>query len=178
MQTSDRVLAGRYGRAVFLAAVGAKEEDRVLRELHAAQAALLSARATLRNPQVSAADKKKKIRETLGAGVAPLTVKFLEMLIDKKRFDLLPLMTATLSHFIAEKNNAAKAHVRTARPLPPEAQAKLKERLKSFSGKNVELDIKEDPEIIGGLIVRLGDWVLDSSLRGQLRKMRETLNGN
>ena len=42
----------------------------------------------------------------------------------------------------------------------------------------MELEVKEDPELIGGVVVRLGDWVLDSSLRGALRKMRETFNGN
>ena len=59
--------------------------------------------------------------------------------------------------------------------MSPEAQKTLVARLKDFAGKDIELDIKEDPELIGGVSVKIGDWVLDSSLRGQLRRMRESI---
>ncbi|MBI3288392.1 MAG: F0F1 ATP synthase subunit delta [Elusimicrobia bacterium] len=78
----------------------------------------------------------------------------------------------------ADKRGAAKAVVRTAAPLSPEAQKQLAAKLKSFSGKDIELEIKEDPELIGGVSVKIGDWVLDSSLRGQLRRMRESINNH
>lgn len=178
MQTSDRVLAGRYGRALFLAAAEAHDEERVWTDLKEAAQLLSEAMPALRNPRISAADKKKKAQEALGKKVSPLTLRFLGMLIDKKRFDLLPLMTATLGRHIAEKKNIAKAKVLSAKPIPAEFQERLKERLKIFSGKNIELDIRVDPEVIGGMVVRLGDWVLDGSLRGRLRKMREDINGN
>ena len=178
MQTSDRVLAWRYGRAFFEAAAAKKEEGKVQAELSAIQPALRELMPEIRNPRVSSADKKKKLETALGSKVAPLTMRFLGLLVDKKRFDLLPMVIADFGKLVAEKNNVAKAQVRTARPLSADAQQKLKDKLKNFAGKNIELEIKEDPEIIGGVIVRLGDWVLDSSLRGQLRKMKETINGN
>ncbi len=147
-------------------------------DLGAAARGLHEAAAVLRHPRVSAADKKKKVRELLSGHASPLTIRFMELLIEKKRFELLPFVAGTVGKLIAEKNNTAKAVVRAARPLSAEAQQKLKDRLKAFAGKNVELEVKEDPEIIGGLIVRLGDWVLDSSLRGQLKTMKEKINGN
>ena len=178
MQSSDRVLAQRYGKALFLAALAGGEEARVHADLGAAVRALHDSMPVLRHPRVSASEKKKKVRELLGGKAAPLTIRFMELLIEKKRFELLPFVAGNVGKLIAEKNNTAKALVRAARPLSAEAQQTLKDRLKNFAGKNIELEIKEDPEIIGGLIVRLGDWVLDSSLRGQLKIMKEKINGN
>jgi F-type H+-transporting ATPase subunit delta len=178
MQASDRVLAWRYGKALFQAAAAKNEEGKVQQELIAAHGTILDLLPYIRSPRVSTADKKKKLESALGNKVSATTTRFLGLLIDKKRFELLPMVVSDLGKLVNEKNNVAKAVVRTAHPLSAEAQQKLKEKLKNFAGKNIELEIKEDPEIIGGVIVRLGDWVLDSSLRGQLRKLKETINGN
>jgi F-type H+-transporting ATPase subunit delta len=176
MQTSERVLAGRYARAFFLAAEAAGTYERVQKDLADSHRALLDALPLLRNPRVSGADKKKKLQELLGAKVAPLTLKFLGMLVDKKRYELLPLVGVNLARLVNEKKNVAKAQVRAARPMTAEAQEALKKRLKDFSGKTVELEIREDAELIGGVVVRLGDWVLDGSLRGQLRRIKEKIS--
>lgn len=178
MQASDRVLAWRYGRALFLAASAKGEEGRVQADLASAHAAILDCLPFLKQPRVSSADKKKKLAEVLGSKVSPLTTRFLELLIDKKRFDLLPFVAADLGKLINEKNNVARAQVRTAGKLSAQEQEGLKAGLGKFSGKKIELDIKEDPEILGGVVVRLGDWVLDGSLRGRLRDMKEALNGH
>ncbi len=181
MKSSDRVLVGRYGKALFLAAEAKGVEERIQGELESAHRVLAKAphAGYLRTPRVTSADKKKRIKEVLGAKYHQLTVRFLELLIDKKRFELMPLMAARLSRFIAEKKNQGTAKVRTAAALSPEAQETLKKRLKTFSGKKeIKLDIKEDPELMGGLVVRLDDWVIDASLRGQLARLKEAFNGN
>ncbi len=176
MQASDRVLAWRYARALFLAAADKKEDGRVQQDIDLSRRELLEAMPTLRHPRVSTADKKKRIEDLVGKKVSPVTLKFLELLIDKKRFELLPMVASDLGKLVAEKNNVAKAVVRSAKPLSADAQQKLKDKLKNFAGKNIELEVKEDPELIGGVVVRIGDWVLDSSLRGQLRQMKEALS--
>ena len=179
MQSSERVLAWRYGRALFEAAAAHNEEAKVQADFHAAGPAIREALPMLRHPRVSSAEKKRKLEGAIGAKVSKTTLRFLELLIDKKRFDLLPMVVVHFGKLLNEKNNVAKAQVRSARPLSQEAQTELKKRLKDFAGKNIELELREDPELIGGVVVRLGDWVLDSSLRGQLRKMREAFqHGN
>lgn len=178
MQSSDRVLAWRYGKALFEAAVSAKDEARVQKDLLVVNALLADLMPMLRHPRVAGADKKKLLAEAVAGKVAKTTQNFLDLLIDKKRFELLSLVAAGFAKLLAEKHGTARAQVRTARALSSESQQKLKERLKVFSGMDVELDVKEDPELIGGVVVRLGDWVLDSSLRGQLRTMKEAINGN
>ena len=105
-----------------------------------------------------------------------MTLTFLDLLVDKKRFELMIMISSVFTRLAAEKRGSAKAHVRTAAPLSADAQQQLAAKLKKFTGKDIELDVKEDPELIGGITVKIGDWVLDSSLRGQLRRLRESFN--
>jgi F-type H+-transporting ATPase subunit delta len=176
MQASDRVLAGRYAAALFQAAAAKGEEQKVQADLGSAHKLLLDAMAALRHPRVPPASKKKLVHDALGDKVGPTTLTFLDLLVDKKRFDLMIMVSAVYAKLAAEKRGAAKAHVRTAAPLSPDAQQLLVAKLKKFTGKEIELDVKEDPELIGGITVKIGDWVLDSSLRGQLRRLKESFN--
>jgi F-type H+-transporting ATPase subunit delta len=178
MQASARILAGRYAAALFTAASAKGEEQKVSADLSTAHKLLLDAVPALRHPRVSPADKKKLVAGQLEGKVGPAVLRFLELLVEKKRFDLFPLIAANYGRLAADKRGAAKAVVRTARPLSAEAQKQIATHLKSFTGKDIELDVKEDPELIGGVSVKIGDWVLDSSLRGQLRRMRESIHGH
>jgi F-type H+-transporting ATPase subunit delta len=176
MQASDRVLAGRYAAALFQAAAAKGEEQKVQGDLGSAHKLLLDSLPQLRHPRVPPISKKKLLHDALDGKAGATTLKFLELLVDKKRFDLMVMVSAVYAKLAADKRGAAKAHVRTAAPLSPEAQKDLAARLKKFTGKEIELDVKEDPELIGGVAVKIGDWVLDSSLRGQLRRLRESFN--
>lgn len=176
MQASDRILSGRYAAALFQAAVAKGEEQKVQGDLAGAHKQLLGAMAALRHPRVSAADKKKLLKGELEGKVGAAALRFLELLVDKKRFELFPMIASQYGRLAADKRGVVKAVVRTARPLSAEDQKELASRLKTFAGKDVELHVTEDPELIGGVSVKIGDWVLDSSLRGQLRRMRESIN--
>lgn len=178
MNASDRILAGRYAAALFSAAAAKGEEQKVAADLGAAHKLLLDAMTALRHPRVSPADKKKLLSAQLAGKVSAATLRFLELLVDKKRFELFALIAANYGRLAAAQRGVAKAVVRTARPLSPEALKQISSHLKSFSGKDIEIDVKEDPELIGGVSVKIGDWVLDSSLRGQLRRMRESIHGH
>lgn len=174
MQASDRVLAGRYAAALFQAAVAKSEAPKVQADLAAAAKILSDKTAVLRHPRVSPADKKKLLEAALASAIGMTALRFLKLLVEKKRYDLFALAAAVYGRLLAERSGTAKAVVRTARPLSADAQKTLAASLKAFAGKDIELDVKEDPELIGGVTVKIGDWVLDSSLRGQLRRMRES----
>lgn len=175
MQASDRILSGRYAAALFSAAVAKGEEQKVQADLGLAHKQLLGAMAALRHPRIAPADKKKLLKTELEGKTGAATLRFLELLVDKKRFDLFPMIAAQYGRLALEKRGVAKAVVRTASPLSPDQQKSLAAKLKVFAGKDIELDVKEDPALIGGVSVKIGDWVLDSSLRGQLRRMRESI---
>jgi F-type H+-transporting ATPase subunit delta len=174
MQASDRVLAGRYAAALFQAAASKSEDQKIQIDLGTVREKLLSQEELIRHPRVSIADKKKLIHAALDGKVSATTLRFLELIIEKKRFDLFVMISAVYGRLAADKRGIAKAIVRSAKPLSADAQKTLAARLKKFSGKDVEIEVKEDPELIGGISVKIGDWVLDSSLRGQLRRMRES----
>ena len=161
MQSCDRILAARYARALFACA-----------------AALAGALPLLRDPRVAQAQKKSLVRGALQGRSAPLTADFLELLIDKKRFELLPAAARDFERLLERQRGVARARVRAARPLSDADRARLRQRLEAFAGTGVELDVAQDPELLGGVSVRLGDWVLDSSLRGQLRSLKEAIGGD
>jgi F-type H+-transporting ATPase subunit delta len=176
MQSSDRVLAGRYAAALFQAAAAKSEDQKVQSDLVIAKANLADQAGALRHPRVSMTEKKRLIHAALDGKVTDTTLRFLDLLIAKKRYELFALIAA---HYVALAEDArgiARAHVRTAKALSPDEQKTLAARLKIFAGKDIELEIKEDSELIGGVAVKIGDWVLDSSLRGQLRRMKESFN--
>jgi F-type H+-transporting ATPase subunit delta len=174
MQASDRVLAGRYAAALFQAAAAKSEDQTVQVDLGAARDLLLDLAVPLRHPRVSVADKKKLLRARVGNKIGASALRFLELLIEKKRYELFAMIAAVYGRLVADKRGVVKAVVRSARPLSADARKTLAARLKIFAGKDIELDVKEDPELIGGVSVTIGDWVLDSSLRGQLRRLRES----
>lgn len=176
MQASDRVLAGRYAAALFQAAAAKGEEQKVQEDLGLAHKLLLDAMGALRHPRAPLAEKKKIIEGALAGKVGATTLRFLELLVEKKRFELMAMAAVNYGRLAADNRGATKAVVRTARPLSSEGRKQLAVRLNIFSGKNIELDVKEDAELIGGITVKIGDWVLDSSLRGQLHRLRESFH--
>ena len=178
MRASDRCLARRYGRALFLAAAGEGLEARVQAELAEAREAIGPCLALLRHPRIPAAEKKAALAGALGGAASALTLRFLELLIDKKRFELLPLVCEDFAKLVAEKAKLATARVAAPRALSLPEQERLKAGLKRFAGVDVELELTRDPGLIGGVVVRLGDWVLDGSLRGRLHDVRGALHGD
>jgi F-type H+-transporting ATPase subunit delta len=176
MQASDRVLAGRYAAALFQAAAANSEDQKVQTDLIVARTNLLDKAGALRHPRVSLLEKKRLVHAQLDGKVTATTLRFLDLLIEKKRYELFALIAADYAKLAEGKRGVARAVVRTAKPLSAEEQKTLAARLKIFAGKDIELEIKEDSELIGGVAVKIGDWVLDSSLRGQLRRLRESFN--
>ncbi|HAM34436.1 MAG TPA: ATP synthase F1 subunit delta [Elusimicrobia bacterium] len=178
MQTSDRTLASRYARALFACACDQGEEESVARDLKACARVLAAAGSLLRDPRVSTAEKKNLVMQIVGRQARPLTVDFLDLLIEEKRFNLVLLVAQDVEKLLAQKRQRARAKVRAARPLSDDDRRRLRERLERFAGCGVELEVEEDPDLLGGVSVRLGDWVLDGSLRGQLEGIKEAIGGD
>jgi F-type H+-transporting ATPase subunit delta len=172
MQSSERLLAGRYARALFEAAAARKEEDRVRRELAEAARALREHEKAFLHPLLPAGEKKALLKK-LVKGVSPVTQRFLELLVERKRWALLAAAAQGYERALDESRKTVRAQVRSARALPADEQERLRKRLEAFVGKTVQLELREDPELIGGVVVRMGDWVLDASLAHRLRRMRE-----
>ncbi len=178
MTSADRLLAGRYARALFAWAAARHEEAAVAEDLAACSGCLSRALPLLRDPRVPAAQKKSLVRDSLRGCNAPMTADFMEFLIEKKRFGLLSVVAGNFDRLILQARQVVRARVRAARPLSEADRKRLRESLEAFTGAGVELDVAQDPELLGGVTVRLGDWVLDSSLRGQLQSLKEAIRGD
>lgn len=176
MNLSERVLARRYAAAFVLAASAAKEgAQTAVSELERAGGLLRARMSSFRHPRLSGDEKKALLAKTVGRPASKTALRFLELLIDKKRFGLLPRIVEKAGKVLDERNGVLRALARCAHPLAPQEMESLKARLSRFSGKRVELEARVDESLLAGVSVRLGDWVLDGSLRGRLRRMGDTL---
>ncbi len=176
MKIDDAVIAGRYAKALFEVTASLHEEDRVGHDLILASSLVKKLEARLHSPAFSIQQKKALLEEALKGKVLDATLRFFQLLIEKRRFYLWPLMQARFEKIYHEKKNKATAHVFVWRSLDAAARKNLEAQLAQFTGKQVELKIKEDSSLIGGIKVRLGDWVMDSSLQGRLERMKESFN--
>jgi len=175
MTSSDRVVARRYAKALLQIALKHKRQEKVRKEV-ADFARLVSERAAVFHHPMIPARRKKALAKDLLRTAAPETLRFIDVLIDKKRILLLPLAAAEFSRLLDEESGKARARVASASALSPAQQAEIKKKLKDFSGKDVELDLKVDPALLGGAVVRMGDWVIDGSLSGRLSRLGRRLS--
>jgi F-type H+-transporting ATPase subunit delta len=175
-------LAGRYASALFELAQEQKAVDAVSGDLASLRKALETSpdlTRLVRSPVFSAADHAralKAILEKMGAGA--LTTKFVLLLAQKRRLFVLTQVIAAYERAVARSRGETEAEVTAARPLSDAEITELKAALKAKLGKEPRLHAKVDPALLGGLIVKVGSRMIDSSLRTKLDGLRAAMKGN
>lgn len=111
------------------------------------------------------------------AGIGALATNFLGVIAKNRRLFAVPQMIKDFKSLAAHGRGEVAAQVTTAQPLSDEQVGELKETLKRAVGKNVTLDVKVDSAILGGLIVKIGSRMVDTSLRTRLSAIRMGLKG-
>ncbi len=130
----------------------------------------------LTNPVFPRDDREKIVTSILQRiGASKTVINFSKLLLDRERLRILPDISRELSAMIDEKSGQITAEVTSAVALNSMQQSELKATLESLSGKKVQLETKEDPALLGGLIAKVGDLVYDGSIRTQLRELGRTL---
>jgi F-type H+-transporting ATPase subunit delta len=107
--------------------------------------------------------------------VNPLVLRLFELLLIRKRVSYFPEISTSFTRLLEESKNIARAQVRTAVPLDAELERKLQESLEGITGKKILLEKIVDKKLIGGVHVKIGDELLDSTIRTRLRDMKEQL---
>ncbi len=132
-------------------------------------------RAFLHTPRVAAEEKKRMLRDVLGTRYPEAFVRFLLVVLDKRRQGLLPLMEEAYRELLNERTG--RVHASVTLPYEPDAEfrAELEAGLSRMLGGEVSAEFRTDEEIIGGLVVRVKDRVLDGSVRRRLQLMRRAL---
>lgn len=124
------------------------------------------------SPMVKPEDKKALLRQIVGNEVNPYLLNFLMLLVDRRRIVFLDSIAERYLELLRKLKNVVLAEVTSAMALNEAQREAVKEKIKSLSGATeVELKTTEDPSLIGGVIIKVGSQVYDTSLRGQLRRI-------
>jgi F-type H+-transporting ATPase subunit delta len=172
-------IARRYARAIFGLAEGAKAHTEMLEQLGALSAEIAgSAELTrvLMTPLHPRAERKAVLREIgqrLGASTEIRVTS--ELLVDENRLSLLPAVCEELQRLVDAEAGRVAARVVSARPLDPAAQERIRAALARRVNADIAIEFAVDPELIGGVVARIGDLLLDGSIRTQLEQLGETL---
>ena len=174
-----RKFARPWARAIIDAAGSAQKANEIRGELMRFESALNTSaelRELYANPGI---DEQTKLNITSQlAGKMKLSdqaKKTLEVLVRFHRINDLAGILAAVAAYVNEALGVAVAEVRSAKSLSPEEIQQLAETLSKKTGKKVELDIKTDPNLLGGFVARIGSEIWDASVAGKIHKFRESL---
>ena len=172
-------LARRYAKALADIAAERQVLEPVGRDLRTIAELLKQHRdvaALFANPAVPLTDKRRVLLALAErAGVQPLSRSFLGLILEKRRLPHLGEIVLAYEELTDERLNRAKATATSAIPLPEPVLDGLRARLRSAIGKEIYLEARADPGILGGVVVQVGSTVYDGSLKTQLKRMREQL---
>jgi F-type H+-transporting ATPase subunit delta len=172
-------VSGRYATALFELARDEKSVDAILADLNQFDA-LLSDSADLkrlvRSPVFSAEVQMKALDAVMDkAGISGTSAKFLRVLTANRRLFAVSDVIRAFRVLVANFKGEVTAEVTVAEQLNDKNLDALKAALKTVTGKDVALNVKVDPSIIGGLVVKLGSRMVDSSLRTKLNSIKHAM---
>jgi F-type H+-transporting ATPase subunit delta len=174
-------VAHKYAHALFNAAQEEGKLDRVaadaaaLLALYRAQVRAEAVDRFLVSPEVPTEEKISFLGTVFGPRMDAMTVNFMVLLVEKKRIDGYPAILEEFLRMVDEHRGLLKAAVLSAIPLSVDQERRLKTQLDRMTGKNVVLEKRVDPGVLGGVEVHLGNQILDGSLRYGLKRLRESL---
>jgi F-type H+-transporting ATPase subunit delta len=180
---TSRAAANRYARALFDVALAERIDlEQIERELTGVVALVAGNEAlqrVLSNPAIPAARKRAVMEQLLSLSpVSRVVSRILLLLAERDRLVLLPELAEAYRSRLMDHRNVVRAEVITAISLPSDRVAALQQGLARATGREVQLDVKVDPAIVGGAIARVGSTVFDGSVTTQLRKLKEQLVGH
>ncbi len=132
--------------------------------------------SALSNPGFDFDSRKKLLNAILGKlGLSPMVANFFRLLMDRGRIEATKDISQMYGLLVDEVNGITRAEVRTAAALNEQEVESLTNALKGVAGREVQLEVTEDPSLIGGVVAKIGDLVLDGSVRSQLENLKESL---
>ncbi len=172
-----QVVGRRYAEAVFDIAAEAGTTAEWLRALEALASAAADdeARAFFENPAIPDAQKHSALAAIMPADAGEEVQNLVRLLIERKRFGHLPGILEAFEEMTLRAQGIAIADVTTAVELTEQEQQYVSTQLAQIVGSNVQVRSHVDPEIVGGIVARIGDQLIDGSVRTQLRDLRSTL---
>ena len=172
-------MAGRYATALFELALDDNALDAVRADLDRFDAAVAQSAdlaRLVRSPVFSAKEQVRALTAVLELiGLRGLSAQFLLTIASNRRLSAVRDIIRAYRQLVARHRGEVAAQVTLAQPPSERHLAALKEALDSVTGKHVQVDVKVDPAIIGGLVVKLGSRMVDSSLRTKLNALKHAM---
>jgi len=172
-------IARRYAKALFEIGVSESAFARFEEEVAALAALYASShdlRMSMENPIVKQSEKLAILRALLPrVAPSPSVQRFALLLLERGRFGLLPAISRAYRRLADERAGQVRAKVSTATPISPGDLARVRTALERRTGRKVLIETAVDPSLIGGIVARVGDLVLDGSVRSQLEGLRQRL---
>ncbi len=168
-----------YAQALFSVAKAEDALEAVEDELFRFARALeleTQLRESLTDPALPIERKKAVLRDILGERASPHTISIIGFLVEQGKAREMTAIVDELVALASEQREAAVAEVRTAVPLDARQRGELATALEQATGKKVELKVVVDPSILGGVIARVGDQVIDGSIKRRLEMARDQLS--
>ncbi len=174
-------LAGRYASALFDLARDERQIESVSASLEAVRSALSQSaefKALTTSPLVGREEAAKAVAAAADSlGLDPLTRRFLGVLAKNGRLAQLEPVITTFARLAADHRGETTAEVTSAFPLNDDQLAALKANLKARGGRDVAIDARVDPAILGGIVVRLGSRMIDASIKTKLNTLALAMKG-
>ena len=170
-------IARRYAGAIFDIGMKQNTLDRTLEDVQEI-AKLFSIRKLaylLREPNIPAERKETAIRQELASKVLPTSLNLALLVVQRELVDLMPNIARELNQLVLDHKNEAKAEVTTATQLDETTQSQVQRALERMTGKKIMLETRVQPNILGGVVARVGDQLIDGSVERRLKLLQQQL---
>jgi F-type H+-transporting ATPase subunit delta len=174
-----RAVAQRYAGALLSLEKKAGGLDKLEKDLDLVATTMREhdgLRLALESPTVASTKKQAVLKGVFAKDVSETVLHFLYVLVDKKREEYIETILSVFQERLREMRGEVACHVRSAKPLTSSVRKDLEKSLKTFSGKSVQMTEEVEPELLAGMVVTVGDRVIDTSFRQQLREVEDRLS--
>lgn len=174
----DTTLAARYAKGLFLTTEKRGETAGAFEDLQGLSRVLAPGShlgAFFATPEIGLAEKRKAIRDALAGRALPIVAVFADLLLRKKRLRELQQIVVQLEGLIERSRGVRRAHLVSAVPMPQSEKDRLQGELERITGGNIKLTSEVDPAVLGGAFVRIGDRLIDRTVRTMLEAIGKQL---
>lgn len=175
------LVAQRYGTALFELAVENNQIDKMEEEIKVIQNVIKEEPEFLElisNPKIALEDRRTVIKDVFDGKISDGILGLIDLTILKNRQEFLPQI---IEFFIAKVNQhkgLAIVKVTSSTTLTPEQEKQLKDRMEALTKKTIQLQVKTDESLVGGMVVRMGDRIMNYSVKGMLGAMSKALSSH
>jgi F-type H+-transporting ATPase subunit delta len=169
--------ARRYAEAAFELALRDESLDRWREDLESAAEMLAEPNVArvIDNPAVPLAERRELASRLLAKRISEPSLRLVDLLVSRGRAELLPRVASEYGRLLARHRGIVPAVVTSAVDLTKAEASAIRDRVEAMAGAKVDLTAQVDPSIIGGIMIQVGDRLLDDSVRGRLERLRNQL---